>query len=141
MLSVFNPKLTNIRNRKKIDEGNHWGLAVLDKNSVTLRLYDSSHALHIFEHIIPDLLLLANNTRSQYEITQPEWSMQWMYCREVYSVQQSNGYDKDIFVMMNTFSVSQGIVKPILIPGDHVSDTYRPNLGPCLSESDTSFVL
>ena len=140
LLPVFNTKLTKKRNRQKINEGNLWGLAVLDKNSATLRLYDSSHVSHSFEHIIPDLLLLVNTIRSLYEMTQTDWPMQWTYCRDVYSVQQDNGYDCGIFVMMNAFYVSQGIAKPVLIPGDHFSDTYRPNLGLCLPESDTSFV-
>ena len=91
--------------------------------------------------MILDLLLLVNTVCSQHEITQAEWPMQYTYCREVYSVQQGKGYDCGIFVMMNAFYLSQGIVKPALIPGDHVSDTYRPNLGFCFLESDTSFVL
>ena len=141
LLPVFNTKITKKRNGQKINEANHWGLAVLDKNSATLRLYDSSHALHSFEHVIPDLLLLVYTIRSQHERTEAEWPMQWTYCREKYSVQQENGHDCGIFVMMNAFHVFQGIVKPDLIPGDHVSDTYRPNLGLCLLESDTSFLL
>ena len=56
-------------------------------------------------------------------------------------MQQDNGYDCGIFVVMNAFYVSQGIIKPVLIPSDHVSGTYRTNLGLRLLESDTSFVL
>ncbi len=67
--------------------------------------------------------------------------MQWTYSREVYSVQQRNGYDCGIFVMMNTFYVSRGIDTPRLIPEDHVSNNYRPNLGLCLLQNDTSFLL
>ena len=68
LIPVFNTKLTKKRNGQKTNEGNHWGLAVLDKNSATVRLYDSSHALHSFEHIILDLLLLVNTIRSQHEM-------------------------------------------------------------------------
>ena len=39
--------------------------------------------------------------------------------------------------MMNAFHVSRRIVKPRLIPGDHVSNAYRSNLSRCLLERDT----
>ena len=96
---------------------------------------------HPMRYIVPDLQLLVNTIRSRYETTQAEWPIQWIYCREVYSVQQDNDYDCGIFVIMNAFYVSQGIVKPVLIPSDHASHTYRPNLALFLLESDTSFVL
>ena len=120
---------------------NHWGLAVLDSNSATLRFYDSSHALRNLEHIIADFLLLVNTFRSQNVINQAEWPMQWKCCREVYSVQQDNGYYCGMLVMMNAFYVSLGIFERTLIADDNASDKYRPNLSLCLLESDNSFVV
>ena len=69
-----------------------------------------------------------------------EWQMQWIYCRRVYSVQQGNGCDGGIFVMLNAFYVSRGIIRPELIPEIHVSKIYGPELGLCLLENDTSFL-
>ena len=85
LLPVFNTKPTKKRKRQKINEGNHRGLAFLDMSFATLRLYDSSHALHSFERIIPDFLLLFNTICSQHEMNQAEWPMQWTICGEVYS--------------------------------------------------------
>ena len=56
-------------------------------------------------------------------------------------MQQGNGYDCEIFVMLNAFHLSRVIVKPMLIPGDHASNDYRLQLGLCLFESDTPFLL
>ena len=93
LLPACNTELTRKLSGQKIDEGNHWVLTILEKNSATLRLFDSSHALDSFEHIIRDLLLLVNTICSQQEMTRAEWPMQWTYCREVYSVQQDNDYE------------------------------------------------
>ena len=121
--------------------GDHWGLAVLDKQSSTLRLYDSSYAARGFELIIPHITQFANSISSRHELTNSEWPRQWTYCPAVYSVQQENGYDCGIFVMMNAFHVSRGIIKPRLIPGEHVSNTYRPILGLCILQSNASILM
>ena len=82
LISVFNTKITGTKNGRKECSGDHCGLAVLDKYSATLRLYDSSHP------ILSHLLQLNYSIRSKYELTQAEWLVQWTYFREVYSVQQ-----------------------------------------------------
>ena len=107
--------LFNIRIGKRYTE-DYWGLAVLDKQPSTLRLYDSSHAVRGFELIIPHTMQFANSICSWHEFNDSEWPPQWTYCPTVYSVQQENGYDCGIFVMMNAFYVPRGIVKPRLIP-------------------------
>ena len=66
--------------------------------------------------------------------------MQCSCCRQVYSKQQENGYDCGIFVMLNAFPVSRGRISPELIPGIHVSNIYRPQLGLGLLENCTSFL-
>ena len=141
MIPVFNSKLMNGQDGTKEYFGNHWGLAVLHKETATLWLYNSSDKELEFEHIIPHLRKLANSISSTYNLTQAERQLRWTYCDEVYSVQKGNGYDCGIFVMLNAFHVSRGIAKPRLIPRDHVSNFYLPQLILCLLESDTSFLL
>ena len=46
-----------------------------------------------------------------------------------------------IFVMLNALHISLGIINPRLIPGDHISKVYQPQLGLCLLQNSTSFLL
>ena len=88
LIPVFNSKLKNSTDGAKEYFGNHWGLAVLHRETATFRLYDSAHKELVFEHIIPHLLNLANSISSTYNLTQSEWPLRWTYCNKVYSVQQ-----------------------------------------------------
>ena len=91
LIPVFNSKLKNRKDGTKEYIGNNWGLAVLHKETATVRLYDSAHKELGFEHVVPHLLKLANSISSTYNLTQAEWPLRWTYCNEVYSVQQGNG--------------------------------------------------
>ena len=64
LIPVFNIKLKNGKDQTKEYFGNHWGLAVLHKETATLRLYDSAHKELGFENIIPQLLKSANSISS-----------------------------------------------------------------------------
>ena len=128
LMAVFSSKLKNKKDGTKEYFGNHWSLAVLHKETDTLRLYDSAYKELGFEQIILDLFKLANSISSIYNLTQAAWLLGWTYSNEVYSVQQENGYDCEIFVPLNTFHKSLGIAKPRLISGDHVSNVYRHQL-------------
>ncbi len=75
LILFFNSKTTRTKHGRKEYFGDHWGLAVLNKHSTTLRLYDSSHKARGFDHILPHLLQLANSICSKYELTQAEWPM------------------------------------------------------------------
>ena len=141
LIPIFNSTMKKTVSGKEEYSGDHWGLAVLHKPSASLRLYDSIHGANGFEHILPHILLLANSIRSRHNLTEAEWPIQWTYCPQVYSIQQGNGCDCGIFVMLNAFYVSRGVIRPKLIPGAHVSNVYRPQLGLCLLESNTSFLL
>ncbi len=79
LIPVFNSKMMRTKNGRKKYFRDHRGLAVLDKHSASLRLYDSSHTSRGFDHILPHLLQLANSICSKYELTEAEWPMQWTY--------------------------------------------------------------
>ena len=59
---------------------------------------------------------------------------------EVFSVEQGNGDDCEIFAMLNAYYVSLGINRPPIVPGTHVSKIYQAQLALCLLESDKSFL-
>ncbi len=140
LVPMFNSKLKTLGNGRKEYAGNHWALAVFHKDTATLRLYDSIHSSDGYTHIIPHLLQFANSVGSTYAIPQTEWPQRWILSTDVYSVQQGNGFDCGIFLMVNAFYLSRGILEPKLIPGEYVSNVYRPQLGLCLLENDISFL-
>ena len=121
--------------------GNHWGLAVLDKISSNIRVYDSLHTSFLFENLLPSLLQLANSINSRFKLFNHEWPSRWTRGREVFSSQQGNNYDCGIFSMLNALHISRGNDRPTIMTGEHVSTFYRPQLALCILQNDIAFLL
>ena len=141
LIPIFESKLKKPKNYNLEYTGDHWGIAVLHKSSAFLVLYDSIHGTQGFEHLIPHIILLANSIRSEYNFAGEEWPIQWTYNRQVYSVQRGNSYYYGIVMMLNAFHASRGIMRPEFIPGIHISNIYRPQLGLRLLENNCSSLL
>ncbi len=86
--------------RKK---GSHCGLAVLQKEFATLRVYDFLQMSFTLEDSIRHVLALANSIGTRFSLTNEEWPATWTRSGTVYSVQQGNGYDCGISTMLNAF--------------------------------------
>ncbi len=50
----------------------------------------------------------------------------WRVRQEVYPVQEGNGGDSQIFIIINAFDVLRGITTPLIDPGHQVVLEYRP---------------
>ncbi len=57
----------------KVVRGNNWGLAVLDKRSSTIRVYDSQHTSFLFENLLPSILQPSNSINSRFKLFNHEW--------------------------------------------------------------------
>ncbi len=134
IIPIFNSNVQGIH-------GNHWGLAVLDKRSSTVRVYDSLHSFFLFENLLPSILHLANSINSRSKLFNHEWPSRWTRSRDVFSSQQGSKYDCGIFSMLNAFHISRGNDRPTIMTGEHVSTFYRPQLALCILQNDISFLL
>ena len=99
------------------------------------------HNLRLSQEILQDKKVLADSLNSRYNLCDISWRAGWIISNEVHSVQQTNSDDCGLITMLNTFSVSRGIVKPNLSSNQNYASIYRSSLVLCLLESDTSLLL
>ncbi len=76
-----------------------------------------------------------------YGLSESQLPKTWMPNQDMLSAQQGNSDDCGVFVMLNAFCASRGVYRSLLIPGDNVSNVYRPQLALFLLENDTFFLL
>ncbi len=83
--------------------GNHWGLASLEKLFGTIRVYDSLNNLNSFADILPDIKRLAESLTKGCTTQNCEWPETWSISPEILSIQQNNSDDCGVFTMLNAF--------------------------------------
>lgn len=120
--------------------GNHWGLAVLQKETSRIYLYDSSESLQSFTDSLPKIKEIANSVCSRHGINSSVWPQDWYLSQDFHSVQQHNADDCDMFTMLNAFFSSRGEMETNFQANDLNSRKYRRALTLCLLESNLSFL-
>lgn len=119
-----------------LHNANHWGLAVLHKDSATIRIYGCSHSLFSFTDLLPTLLDFASSIQEVYGFIASQWPAKWIISPEILSKQQGNSYDCTIFTMFIAYYASRGIVRPSVYSGERINEVYRSQKTASLRNED-----